>query len=115
MVDMVTDQTTINIDRVVVLPYRRRQIVHALTGILWITQEGDARDIVLYAGESTAFPGRGRIMVQPLQASATFTVESRQGRLGRLGRLGTLLSNLARRLQITSHQTNATIRGSFAS
>lgn len=112
MVDIVTDQATINIDRVVVLPYRRRQIVHALKGILWITQEGDARDIVLYAGESTAFTGRGRIMVQPLQASATFTAESRQGRLGRLG---TLLSNLARRLQITSHQTNATIRGSFAS
>ena len=45
------------------------QRVECLTGALWLTQDGDPRDIVLAPGESFAFDQRGDALFSALDDS----------------------------------------------
>ena len=101
MVAILTDQFTGEVGDVVVLPRQRRQVIHAVDGILWITQAGDAADILLRAGESKSFEGSGRIAVQPFQGRATFIVEKAPGRVS------SVLRNLAGRLRLIPRLTQS--------
>ncbi|MFT3847397.1 MAG: DUF2917 domain-containing protein [Propionivibrio sp.] len=99
MVAILTDQVARNVGEVVLLPPRSAQVVHAIDGILWITQAGETEDILLHAGESRSFSGRGRIAVQPFQGSATFVVEKAPGRLRKMTQgLADRILTIARRL-----------------
>ena len=59
---------------------KRRQILNVRGGIghviachsgsIWVTQEGDLRDIILGAGESFALERKGPVLVQALEQSA---------------------------------------------
>jgi len=59
---------------------KRRQILNVRGGVghviachsgsIWVTQEGELRDIVLGAGESFAFERKGPVLVQALEQSA---------------------------------------------
>lgn len=46
---------------------RRRLLLRVLSGIVWVTVEGDSRDYVLRAGEAMRLDGRGRAAVQALR------------------------------------------------
>ena len=82
MVAMVTDSITIAENQVVVLAQQSRQTIHALDGILWITQGGNAGDMLLHAGEQIALSAGGLIAVQTLRGPATFRVTPTQRSLG---------------------------------
>ena len=82
MVAMVTDSITVADGQVVVLTQQARQIIHALDGVLWITQGGNAHDMLLHAGEQIALASGGLIAVQTLQGSATFRVTPTRRSLG---------------------------------
>jgi len=43
--------------------------IACLSGVLWITQEGDARDLFLASGESLRLLSRGRTMITALEPS----------------------------------------------
>ncbi|XXF77749.1 DUF2917 domain-containing protein [Myxococcaceae bacterium GXIMD 01537] len=47
-------------------------------GLLWLTREGDVRDTVLRAGESTRVEGRGLVVVQALRG-ARFSARPDEG------------------------------------
>ena len=53
-----------------VLPHPVGARLHCVSGCLWITQDGDSEDIVLYPGDSHASRGAARVIVQALEASA---------------------------------------------
>lgn len=74
MVAMVTDSITIAEGQVVVLAQQTHQIIHAINGILWITQGGNTQDMLLVAGEQIALASGGTIVIQSLQAESTFRV-----------------------------------------
>lgn len=82
MVAMVTDSTSITEGQVVVLPQQTHQVIHAITGVLWITQGGNARDMFLQAGERLALAGGGMIAIQSLQAASTFRITPTRRSLG---------------------------------
>ena len=82
MVAMVTDSITITEGQVVVLPQQTHQIIHAINGILWITQGGNAHDMLLHAGERLALAAGGMIAIQSLQAESTFRVMPTRHSLG---------------------------------
>ena len=82
MVAMVTDSITIAEGQVVVLPQETHQVIHAISGILWITQGGNARDMLLHAGERLALANGGMIAIQSLQAASTFRVTPTRRSLG---------------------------------
>jgi len=41
----------------------RRQL-ECVSGVLWVTSEGDSEDRFLFAGEAMRIPGRGLVLVQ---------------------------------------------------
>jgi Protein of unknown function (DUF2917) len=49
--------------------------IHCLGGNLWITQSGDHRDIVLYAGEKFTLDRRGLSLITALLQPADLVVE----------------------------------------
>jgi Protein of unknown function (DUF2917) len=49
-------------------------IVHAVSGVVWITQQGDRRDVVLRAGDCFLVDRDGLTIVSALGAPATVTV-----------------------------------------
>ena len=51
--------------------------IACVSGTLWVTQEGDAHDYVLKAGDHFRAGGRGRVVVQAL-SDATLEVSWRQ-------------------------------------
>lgn len=55
-------------------PVGRR--VECVTGSLWITQDGDLRDIVLTAGESFAFDHQGDALISALDDSSFLLLET---------------------------------------
>lgn len=67
------------------------------SGSLWVTQDGDRRDVVLAAGDSFVVAGTARVIVQALSAARVGLLASRaelratarrQGLLGRLAGSG---------------------------
>ena len=71
MVAMVTDSITIAEGQVVVLPQQTHQVIHAINGVLWITQGGNVHDMLLHAGERLALATGGMIAIQSLQAGCS--------------------------------------------
>ncbi len=82
MVAMVTDSIAIAEGQVVVLPQQTHQIIHVINGILWITQGGNARDMLLHAGEEIALATGGMIAIQSLQAESSFRITPTRQTLG---------------------------------
>ena len=68
---------------------KRRQILNVRGGIghviachsgsIWVTQEGELRDIILGAGESLALERKGPVLVQALEQSAISLARSTPG------------------------------------
>jgi len=50
--------------------------IECVTGSLWVTQDGDPRDIVLAAGESFAFDHRGDALISALDDSSFLLLET---------------------------------------
>jgi hypothetical protein len=48
--------------------------VQACEGAVWVTQEGDGRDVILSAGETFRITRRGRVIAEALQGSAQLCV-----------------------------------------
>ena len=82
MVAMLTYSISIAEGQVVVLPHQRHQVIHAIAGVLWITQGGNTRDMLLHAGEEIALATGGMIAIQSLQAESTFRVTPTRHSLG---------------------------------
>lgn len=82
MVATVTDSITITEGQVVVLPQQAHQIIHATNGVLWITQGGTARDMLLHAGEEIALASGGMIAIQSLHPQSTFRITPTRRSLG---------------------------------
>ena len=55
-------------------PVGRR--IECVSGSLWITQDGDPRDIVLSAGESFAFDHKGDALISALDDSSFLLLET---------------------------------------
>ena len=55
-------------------PLGRR--VECVSGALWVTQDGDPRDIVLTAGDSFAFDQRGDALISALDDSRFLLLET---------------------------------------
>ena len=55
-------------------PIGRR--VECVSGSLWVTQDGDLRDIVLKAGESFAFDHKGDALISALDDSSFLLLET---------------------------------------
>lgn len=70
-------------------------------GTVWVTQDGDLRDIVLDAGESFDFDRPGRVVVQALGDASILLYEA-DGLLGRAQR--TVRGLVARLLSRHGHQ-----------
>ena len=49
--------------------------IACVAGVLWVTQEGDLRDLFLAPGESLHLPGRGLTIVTALEPSLVRLVE----------------------------------------
>ena len=82
MVAMVTDSITIADGQVVVLPQQTHQVIHAINGVLWITQGGNVHDMLLHAAERLALANGGMIAIQSLQAASTFRITPTRRSLG---------------------------------
>lgn len=82
MVVMLTDSIAIAEDQVVVLPRQAHQIIHAINGILWITQEGNADDLLLHVGDQIALATGGMIAIQSLQAEFMLRITPTRRSLG---------------------------------
>ena len=82
MVAMLTDSISIAEGQVVVLPQQTHQIIYAISGVLWITQGGNAHDMLLHAGERLALANGGMIAIQSLQAESTFRITPTRRSLG---------------------------------
>src|SRR4051794_31239386 len=50
--------------------------ISVITGSIWLTQEGDARDILLRAGQSYASSSAGKVVLQALRAGYVRIVAS---------------------------------------
>ena len=52
------------------------QRVECVSGTLWVTQDGDPRDIVLRAGDSFAFDHRGDALISALDDASFLLLEA---------------------------------------
>lgn len=48
--------------------------IRCLEGMLWITQEDDLRDYILKAGDSFRTDRKGKVVLQALNHSSTFSL-----------------------------------------
>jgi hypothetical protein len=62
-------------DALLRIPDTRGRAVVCLDGWLWITLDGDPRDIVVRAGERHVFEGPGRALVSALEPSSLLIVD----------------------------------------
>jgi len=60
--------------RRVAAPVGRR--VECLSGVLWVTQDGDRRDIILEAGDAFDFDRAKGVLISALQDSSYLLLES---------------------------------------
>lgn len=54
--------------------------IQCRSGLLWITQEGDTRDHVIYAGERMKIESKGRVVVSAAKASSFSIGEAHERR-----------------------------------
>ena len=78
--DLHVNRTTVRLarDGVIGIEDGRGLRVGVSTGSVWLTQQGDGRDVVLRAGESFVIDRRGRTVVQAL-APAEFSLAAAGG------------------------------------
>lgn len=50
-------------------------IIHCQTGVLWLSEEGDARDIVLHAGQRYCLQTEGLIVLEAIGTEASLRIE----------------------------------------
>lgn len=55
---------------------RRPLVIRSLAGAVWVTQEGDARDFVLKAGQAARFDGAGLVVLEALTLSRIHVAEA---------------------------------------
>jgi hypothetical protein len=55
-------------------PVRRGTEIHCLEGMLWITQDGDLADHVIGGGEKFIVDRKGKVVLQALNTSSTFSL-----------------------------------------
>jgi len=74
--DLMFDSLPLAKDRIrrVRRPLGRR--VECVTGALWVTQDGDPRDIVLSPGDSFVFDQRGDALIRALDDSRLLLLET---------------------------------------
>jgi len=56
------------------LAVRRGSEIVCLEGVLWITLDGDIRDHILAAGEKFTANRKGKVVLQALKNSSTFSL-----------------------------------------
>ena len=56
------------------LVVRRGSEIRCLEGVLWITQDGDIKDHILSAGEKYTANRKGKVVLQALKKSSTFSL-----------------------------------------
>lgn len=56
------------------LAVRRGSEIRCLEGVLWITQDGDVKDHILSAGEKFTADRKGKVVLQALKYSSTFSL-----------------------------------------
>ena len=67
--DLFLDSKTLAKGRIRRVHHPVGQRVECVTGALWVTQDGDPRDIVLEPGDSFAFDQRGDALISALDDS----------------------------------------------
>ena len=67
--DLMLDTKTLAKGRIRRVHHPVGQRVECVSGTLWVTQDGDLRDIVLAPGESFAFDHRGDALISALADS----------------------------------------------
>ena len=67
--DLMFDSSTLAKGRIRRVHHPMGQRVECVSGSLWVTQDGDPRDIVLEPGESFAFDQRGDALISALDDS----------------------------------------------
>ena len=65
--DLLSAATTLSADSLMRLTDARGRKVLVIDGLVWVTQDGDPRDIFVGAGESFEFDRAGLTLVQALE------------------------------------------------
>jgi hypothetical protein len=68
------------------IDHGRGRSIYVREGVIWLTQECDARDVFLFPGDSFRLDHPGRAIVQAIGVS-TFTLTAAQPEPGRWARL----------------------------
>lgn len=81
--NLALDRETVDLQRCGILRLRDAAsvVIECRRGCLWITQEGDERDIVLHAGERMRLTHDGLTLVEALE-SATLALDGYWAELG---------------------------------
>jgi hypothetical protein len=74
--DLMFDSKVLGKGRIRRVHYPLGQRVECVTGALWVTQDGDPRDIVLAPGDSFDFDHRGDALISALDDSRFLLLES---------------------------------------
>ncbi len=74
--DLMLDSRTLAKGRIRRVPHALGHRVECVTGVLWITQDGDPRDIVLEPGGTFTFDMRGDALISALDDSRFLLLET---------------------------------------
>ncbi|MEO5883643.1 MAG: DUF2917 domain-containing protein [Caldimonas sp.] len=74
--DLMLDSRTLAKGRIRRVHHPLGHRVECVSGTLWVTQDGDLRDIVLSAGESFAFDQRGGALISALDDARFLLLET---------------------------------------
>ena len=78
--DLIAGSTRLGKGSLARLASRRGERIECLSGTLWVTQDGDPRDVVLEAGESFEFDRSGRSIVSAFADSRYLLLARSHGR-----------------------------------
>ena len=76
----ITQETRFELSRrdLVALPAVSGQVVRCQRGLLWLTRDGDLRDILLAAGQRWCVKGGGQLVISALE-DAAFSITTEEG------------------------------------